>query len=101
MSKTVIAELQWFDAKHGGRPAPPPGPKYSTVARFDAQGEEWLKDAWSLVIQFIEQPDASRSHRVKVTFLSEKAPEQLLANGSAFDLMEGRRAVARGTIVSD
>lgn len=101
MSKKVIANLQWIDPEEGGRPAPPPGPKYSTVARFEAQREQWLKDAWSLVITFIEQPDASRSHRVEATFLAEKAPEHLLSPGTAFELMEGARAVARGTVISD
>lgn len=101
MSKTIIAKLQWIGPEDGGRPTPPLGPKYSTVARFDAQKDQWLKDAWSLVVTFLEKPDALRTHRVEVTFLAEKAPEHLLAKGSGFELMEGARAVARGTVISD
>lgn len=80
---------------------PPPGPKYSTVARFEVQKEQWLKDAWSLVITFVEQPDTSSSHRVEATFLAENAPDHFLSKGGVFELMEGARAVARGTVVSD
>lgn len=82
-----------------GRQIPPPGPKYSTVARFEHQKEQWLKEAWSLVIEFIEQPDQSLSHRVKVSFLADEAPAEMLAKGSVFELMEGPHAVAKGTVI--
>ncbi len=99
MKKQVEAKLEWIRPEEGGRSMPPPGPKYSTVARFECQKEHWLKEAWSLVVEFIEQPDCSFSHRVKVSFLSEEAPAGLLAKGSIFELMEGSHAVARGTVL--
>ena len=101
MSEKIEAQLQWIEPDKGGREAPPPGPKYSTVARFENQKEQWLKEAWSLVIEFIEQPDASLSHRVNVSFLADEAPGEMLAKGSVFELMEGPRAVAKGTVLSD
>jgi len=97
MQKVIEANLQWYTPKKGGRQSLPPGPKYSTVARFENQKETWLQEAWSLVIEFIEPPDMALSHRVRVNFLAE-GPEDLLKPGSVFELMEGRRPVARGTI---
>jgi len=100
MSKKVDANLQWIEPENGGRQVPPSGPKYSTVARFENQKEQWLKEAWSLVIEFTEQPDATLSHRVKVSFLADDAPTEMLDKGSVFELMEGPRAVAKGTVLS-
>jgi hypothetical protein len=97
MKKVIEATLQWRKPEEGGRQAPPPGPRYSTVARFECQKESWLKEAWSLVIEFIDPPDAALSHRVRVSFLAD-GPEELLQPGSAFELMEGRQSVAKGTV---
>ena len=99
MKKEVEAKLEWIRPEEGGRPIPPPGPKYSTVARFESQKELWNKEAWSLVIEFTEQPDSSLSHRVRVKFLADEAPTELLATGSVFELMEGAHAVARGKVL--
>jgi hypothetical protein len=96
-----IIRLLWRRPEAGGRPAPPPGPKYSTVARFAGQEKKWNKEAWSFVIEFLEQPNALLSHRVHVTFLSDKGPHDMLANRSVFELMEGSYAVAEGTVLAD
>ena len=100
MKMKVEATLQWIRPEDGGRQMLPLGPKYSTVARFESQKEPWLKEAWSLVIEFAEQPDASLSHQVKVGFLVDDAPNQFLAEGNAFELMEGSRVVAKGKVTS-
>ena len=97
MKKAIEADLQWLRPDEGGRQSPPPGPKYSTVARFENQKESWLKEAWSLVIEFIEPPNAALSHRVHVSLLAD-GPEELLQPGSTFELMEGSQSVAKGTV---
>jgi len=97
MKKTVLAYLKWGNPEEGGRQLPPLGPTYSTVARFESQKELWSKEAWSLVIEFIEPPNNALCHRVRVNFLAE-GPEELLQPGSVFELMEGRKPVARGTV---
>lgn len=99
MNKIVEAELQWLTPAEGGQQSPPSGPKYTTIARFESQKESWLKEAWSLVVEFVDPPDASLSHRVRVNFLSERGPESLLEPGNSFELMEGVRPVARGMII--
>jgi len=97
MKKMVEAHLQWRKPGEAGRQSPPPGPTYSTVARFESQKESWLREAWSLVIEFAESPDASLSHRVRVSFLAD-GPEELLRPESVFELMEGNQSVAKGTV---
>ncbi|TAN35302.1 MAG: hypothetical protein EPN23_11335 [Verrucomicrobia bacterium] len=98
MKKIVQAHLKWRNLEDGGRQSPPPGPRYSTVARFEHQKESWSKEAWSVVVEFIEPPDRELCHRVSVKFLAD-GPEELLEPGSVFELMEGRQSVAKGTII--
>lgn len=93
----VEANLRWRSPEEGGRQLPPHGPMYSTVARFERLKESWSKEAWSLVVEFMEQPDASLSHRVRVRFLAD-GPRDLLQPGSRFELMEGHQSVAEGII---
>ena len=100
MNQKQDARLRWLKPEEGGRQHPPPGPKYITVARFESQRESWSDEAWSLVVEFLEQPDASLCHRVRVSFLAEDGPEDLLMPGSAFDLMEGSRRVAEGVVIA-
>ena len=96
--KTVSAKLQWLRPEQSGRRAPPSGPRYSTVARFEQQRATWREEAWSLVIEWIEPPDASLAHSVNVRFLVDDAPEHLLTTGNHFELMEGERIVATGVV---
>lgn len=98
MKMAVKALLQWRKPEEGDREFPPPGPKYSTVARFEDQKESWLDDAWSLVVEFIEPPDETLSHRVHVSYLAD-GPESFLRPGKTFELMEGHHAVATGKVV--
>jgi hypothetical protein len=99
MKNVMEANLQWRKSEEGGRQSPPPGPRYSSVAWFEDQKESWRKEAWSLVIEIAEPPDDSLSHRVRVSFLAD-GPDELLRPGRVFELMEGRRAVAKGTMAA-
>lgn len=95
------ARLQWFRPEQGGRAEPPTGPTYSTVARFDQQTEDqWLENAWSLVVECRDAPDSERAHAVTVRFLAEDGPIHFLAPGREFSLYEGRRKVAEGTVLA-
>ena len=49
------------------------------------------------MVEFSESPNAALSHRVRVGFLAS-GPEELLEPGSVFELMEGDRSVAKGTV---
>jgi|HubBroStandDraft_2_1064218.scaffolds.fasta_scaffold5360696_1 hypothetical protein len=59
MTESVKARITWLTPDQGGRSTLPSGLRNSTVGRFEAQGAEWKKNAWSLVVEFIESP-ASR-----------------------------------------
>ena len=98
MNGKVTAILTWLKLEEGGRQSPPPGPKYSTVARFEDQKTDWRKEAWSLVIEFNNPPNAQLTHEVQVGFLADDAPKELLNPGSKFELMEGAKTVARGVV---
>ena len=100
-NKPITARLRWLLPDQRGRTAPPSGPAYSTVARFDETEEQWLKNAWSVVVEFNTPPDSTGSHLVTVRFLSDAAPADLLANGRVFTLYEGHRKVAEGTVRVD
>jgi hypothetical protein len=100
-SRNVEAELQWRSKAEGGRSSVPSGPKYTTVARFASQGENWTRDAWSLVVEFLMPPDSQLRHRVRVHFLVEGAPKELLSAGSEFKFMEGARPVAHGRVTTE
>ncbi len=97
--KIVSASIQWLRPSEGGRKAPPDGPRYSTVIRFDQQRETWRNEAWSLVADLLGTPDAQFIQQAKVQFFAEGSPEHLLVPGSHFDLMEGDRIVGRGEIL--
>ena len=98
VTSDAIARIRWLSSRDGGRTRPPIGPTYTTVARFAHQGDQWAKDAWSLVIEFLERPDQDLCHLAKVRFLAENSPSGWLEEGSEFELLEGPNVVARGTI---
>jgi hypothetical protein len=100
---SVFAQIRWLRPNEGGRAAPPSGPQYSTVARFEAQTEEqWLKEAWSLVLDLEGSPDEDWNQRARVRFLADEAeaPVEWLLPHSRFSLLEGRKKVAEGTVLS-
>ena len=106
MSRTIlttqpVARVQWLSAAEGGRKRLPLGSTYSAVARFEHQGDTWMSEAWSLVLDLVEPPDDHLCHLAKVRFLVEGGPAGWLAAGNSFQLMEGSRVVARGTIIEN
>lgn len=99
MTGMVRARLRWLSAAEGGRAAPPTGPRYSTVARFE-DAADWPDRAWSIVAEFHGSLDASGTIEVDLSFLApDNAPAALLHVGSRFELFEGRRLVAKGEVL--
>lgn len=99
MNKIVKSRVCWITKEAGGRESPPPGPRYSTAARFEEEKEKWPQEAWSLVLEFNISPDESRCIIADVHFLNPEGPTRLLHSGSVFDLFEGDRLVARGEVL--
>jgi hypothetical protein len=72
------------------------------VAKFEAQtDQDWPTNAWSLALSLEGTPDESWTQTALVRFLAneENAHAQWLQPRSRFDLFEGRRKVAEGTVV--
>ena len=97
--KTVKAMIRWIKPSEGGRNSPPPGPRYSTVARFAEIADDWPQTAWSLVLEWTELPDSNWTIVANVSFLARNAPQELLHAGAVFELYEGRQCVAEGKII--
>lgn len=92
------ARICWISASVGGRKQPPAGPRYSTVATFNS---EHGQNAWSVVIEFDQQPDETSCVESRLVFLDPEAPSHLLQPGSQFQLVEGVRVVATVEILLD
>ena len=99
---TVLAKVRWLRPDEGGRSAPPLGPQYSTVAKFEAQTEEeWLTSRWSLVLDLEGTPSEMWTQTARVHFLADeiRAPVEWLQPHCAFALFEGRNKVAEGVVL--
>ncbi len=99
MATWMRAKICWLSAEEGGRSAPPPGPTYSTAARFDRLREQWPHEAWSVVAEFLGAPDDHRCLVARVRLLSAEGSRELLHPGSGFDLFEGKKLVARCVVI--
>jgi hypothetical protein len=77
----------------------PRGQRICLPARFDHQSmQDWLDDAWSLVVEVEGIPDALGNQIGNARFLVPNAPHDWLSVGKKFTLFEGNLAVATGEI---
>ena len=97
--KKVKSRVCWINKEGGGRESPPPGPRYSTAARFEDEKDKWPHEVWSLVLEFSGPPDDSLCMIADVSLLNPEAPARLLHQGCVFELFEGDRLVARGEVL--
>ena len=96
MPSWVKAIIHWSPPLRGRIP---PGPTYSTPARFEKHKERWPDEAWSIVAEFEGPVQVDGSVRVRLRFLADEAPQELLAPDSKFDLFEGDTQVGSGVIL--
>lgn len=94
------ARIVWIPSEQGGRQSPPPGPRYSSPARFEAAWDAWPDETWSLVVDLVSRASDSPDWIAEVRFLAAEAPQVLLTDGARFDLYEGAKCVAHGTVLS-
>lgn len=95
-----MARIKWLKPEEGGPQTPPPGPYYSTVARFETLAHLWPREAWSIVLQIVEPADAEGLMVARIRMLAgEDAPKELLSPGNRFDLFEGEKHVASGEVL--
>lgn len=98
MPSWVKALINWFPPPRGRIP---PGPVYSTPARFEKHRDKWPDEAWSIVAEFVEPVRPDGSVLVRLRFLVDEAPQELLAPGGQFDLFEGDTLVGSGEILAE
>ncbi|HET6882867.1 MAG TPA: hypothetical protein VFI31_22050 [Pirellulales bacterium] len=101
--KRTQAMVEWIAEASGGRTKPPPGlaaPAYSTEVRFIDGGPKWpSSEAWSLVVTKRRELGSEYRWLAEVQFLVKDAPEECLADGRTFELLEGNKCVVRGRIL--
>ena len=96
MNQAAKVRLHWLVTAPPGKS--PRGLRFSTPARFDHQGEDWIRDAWSLMIDTQGIPDAQGQQFATAKFLVPNAPHDWLAPGKHFTLFEGELALAEGVV---
>jgi hypothetical protein len=94
VSASLRARVRWLSPAEGGRPQPPTGAQYITVARFEDPAGDWSADAWSVVLSFEGSPEEAR-----VSFLAPEGPSHLLRSGVVFELYEGHKKVAEVSVL--
>lgn len=76
----------------------PKNQRFVLPARFDHQGDDWKKDAWSLVVEVEGTPDESGKQNGTASFLAPSAPQHWLSEGRHFTLFDGPLSVGVGTV---
>jgi len=101
---TKKALIEWIPKGQGGRTQPPLGlgnPPHATVLHFTDEPWPHTAGSWSLAVAKIESMGDEYRWLPDVRFLVEEAPHDSLREGRAFELYEGRKCVARGTVLSE
>ena len=87
--------IHWLNRPSGRSPL---GERFARPARFDHQGDDWIDDAWSLVVDVKGHPNIQGDQDGTVRFLTPAAPQEWLSAGKKFTLFEGRTPVAKGEV---
>src|SRR6266571_5332891 len=99
MSLKAKAVIIWIPASRGVRSrVPSPMAGYTAPARFDSDPQQKL-GSWSLRILTEKKLKGNKIIAAKVGFLAEDAPDNLLQPRAKFDLLEGKRVVAKGVVL--
>lgn len=97
----MMARIHWKTPEEGGRKSIPPGPRYSTPARFRSAWDDWDHGAWSLVVDKSSELEGTKDWIASVRFLFEDGPQHLLVEGAEFELFEGQKSVAIGKVFTE
>ncbi|HQU44824.1 MAG TPA: hypothetical protein PK867_18560 [Pirellulales bacterium] len=89
--------LHWLSPAEHGRIAPPSARTYFATIKLD--GPVQLEGEWSVKLDSLEQEGGNCARGV-ISFVSDRAPESVLAPGVRFHLFEGRWPVAEGLVLS-
>lgn len=95
MTYSAQVRLHWL---HRSGSASPLGQHFARPARFDHQGDDWIDNAWSLVIDVAGMPDSQGYQIAAARFLMPTAPQAWLSAGRRFVLFDGRDPIAEGEV---
>jgi len=98
--RTAIANLHWLTSEEGGFQHPPLGPVYTNLVSYEGQQIVHQQPREAFVVEFLKTPGGDLSHPVRVSFLLNNGPADILQSGQRFELLDGTRVVARGTVIS-
>lgn len=102
MAATKRAVIEWISPEEGGRRSgAPSGPDYAAPAKFLAHADDWLLDAWDLLVHKVEFVEEPNKWLADVQFRVDGAPYQWLTPAARFELYEGKRRVATGIILGE
>lgn len=98
MGKRFKAIIYWLPEKQGGRKEIPTGDKYAPIIKV--KGSAFMADEfWSIFVlntNFLQKNETI----AELEYLSSRAPNNL-KEGVKFELFEGRKLVAKGTILEE
>jgi hypothetical protein len=101
MSREARAIIRWVPAARGGRNAPPPDAVgYTCPPQFESD-PAGTRGSWSLRIVSAVQLRGPEVIDARVRFVVDEAPHDLLREGERFELMEGRKVVAKCVVLPE
>lgn len=92
--RPVIALIRFLRADEGGRDTLPKGPRYTAICRI----KDEVAPAWALSCEFTEPLSNMKPSYAVVQYLIPGAPQAKLVPGATFELLEGLRLVAEGSV---
>lgn len=97
----MSAIVRWLTLEEGGRRAPPTGeepPIYWSVVKLVGNNVESQPNSWSLYVRMKESLENGYLWKAEVKFRVAEAPHHLLTDGVHFELYEGPKKVAIGSL---
>jgi len=100
LQPVVQVRVRWKTAAEGGRPDPPPGPTYASIARLANNGENF-----SVFLRFpeVSRADQRWEHAAELTMLAADLLPDIAAEitpGTRLILQEGHRSVGECEVLS-
>jgi hypothetical protein len=99
MNREMRAIIRWVPTSRGGRQRPPnPAAGYTAPAHFESDPLS-TQGNWSVRIIASKELRGDEVIDATIRFVVPEAPQNLLSEGERFELLEGRRVVAKGVVL--
>src|SRR4051812_398138 len=99
MSAETKAIIRWIPADRGGRSSPPlDAAGYSSPIRFETD-PQFDRGAWSIRLSHVLPLRGAECILATIELLVPDAPRELMRAGERFELLEGKKTIAKGVIL--